>query len=579
MAQPRLAQLAQHLPNASPKSKYTICEQPLGTTRPLRIISIGAGASGINMARTLRLHMMNYTHVVYEKNPAVGGTWFENRYPGCKCDIPAHNYQFSWFPNPGWRSFFADAGEIEEYLCRACESEKLAGGIKLEHRVVGAWWVENKGQWRVSVENLRSGKVFDDWCHFLLDGTGILNNWKWPDIPGLHDFQGKLIHSANWPENVEYAGEKVAVIGNGSTGIQIVPAIQPAVAELVHFVRSPTWVVPPRLQALAYSKAGEVITQVEMDEDGNFSAEQIKRFKADPAFYKRFVKAMEEEVNGNFPITMKDSEHAKAVKEGATAFMRAELEGDERLCRALIPDFPVGCRRITPGVGYLSSLRAANTRVVTDKIRQVVPQGIELDTGEIIKLDIIICATGFDVSFCPRFPIVGRAGNLKDIWSKSIPQAYMSCAVPGLPNYFMFLGPSAPIGHGSVFTLTEHIAKYITRILLKCQTEGIKSLAPSPQAVSEFSEHIATFMPRTSWAGPCRSWFKGGTEDGPVTALHPGSRIHFFHMLEQFRGEDWEFIYEAPGGNRFAYLGNGFSTRELNPEVDSTWYLDEPDKL
>ncbi|KAL4811851.1 hypothetical protein BDW67DRAFT_189249 [Aspergillus spinulosporus] len=396
---------------------------------------------------------------------------------------------------------------------------------------------------------------------------------------GLHDFQGELVHSANWPKKLDYARKSDAVIGNGSSGIQIVPAIQPAVSELVHFVRSPTWVVPPRLQVLASSKAGEVITQVEMDEEGNFTAEQIKRFKADPTFYKRFVKAVEEEVNGNFPITMKDSHYAKAVKEGATAFMMSELEFDERLCRVLIPEFPVGCRRITPGVGYLSSLRAENTRVVTDRIRQVVPKGIELDTGEIIKLDVIVCATGFDVSYCLRFPIVGRAGNLQDVWSKSIPQAYMSCAVPGLPNFFMFLGPNAPIGHGSVFTLTEHIAKYITRILLKCQTEGIKSLAPSWQAVSDFSEHISTFMSRTSWAGACRSWFKDGTENGPVTALHPGSRIHFFHMLEQFRSEDWEYVYNAPGGNRFVYLGNRFSTRELDARWDSTWYLDEPDKL
>jgi cation diffusion facilitator CzcD-associated flavoprotein CzcO len=152
-----------------------------------------------------------------------------------------------------------------------------------------------------------------------MDADNSNSNWKWPDIAGLHDFQGELVHSANWPQKLEYAGKKVAVIGNGSTGIQIVPAIQPGnalahpfklisndvhtvVSELVHFVRSPTWVVPPRLQVLANSKAGEVITQVEMDEEGNFSAEHIERFKADPAFYKRFVKAVEEEVNGNFPI-------------------------------------------------------------------------------------------------------------------------------------------------------------------------------------------------------------------------------------------------------------------------------------
>lgn len=169
----------------------------------------------------------------------------------------------------------------------------------------------------------------------------------------------------------------------------------------------------------------------------------------------------------------------------------------------------------------------------------------------------------------------------------------------------MFLGPNAPIGHGSVFTLSEHIAKYITGAIRKCQTEGIRSLVPSRAAVDDYFEHVTAFMPRTAWAAPIpssssssspdgnsgsRSWFQ--SDDGHVTALHPGSRIHFFHMLERFRGEDWEYDYLPSGGeaetedegdgvkrrkgrNRFAYLGNGFSTKELDPASDSTWYLDE----
>lgn len=139
----------------------------------------------------------------------------------------------------------------------------------------------------------------------------------------------------------------------------------------------------------------------------------------------------------------------------------------------------------------------------------------------------------------------------------------------------VFLGPNAPIGHGSVFTITELLAKYIVEIIQKCQTEGIKAIAPSSAAVYDLYEHTQEFMPRTSWAGTCSSWFKNGTETGPVTALHPGSRIHFFHMLEKFRGEDWEYVYRSYR-NRFAYLGNGFSTNEVfgtNP----TWYLDDMD--
>lgn len=302
--------------------------------------------------------------------------------------------------------------------------------------------------------------------------------------------------------------------------------------------------------------------------------------------------------------------------------MTLMLGGNQELCKTLIPDYPLGCRRMTPGHGYLQALTKPNVDVRRSEIKRFVPEGIELESGEVLKVDAIVCATGFNTSFCPRFPIIGRDGNLQDKWAKETPKAYMSCAVAGLPNYFstspicpyllslplqprpvtqpkhmiahhhghhqltspllVFLGPNAPIGHGSVFTLSEHIAKYITTVIKKCQTEGIQAVAPSRAAVDDYFEHISAFMPRTTWAAPGgRSWFKaGGREDGAVTALHPGSRIHFFHMLERFRGEDWEYVYLPEKGrvgkkNRFAYLGNGFSVKELDPQGDTTWYLDE----
>ncbi|KAJ4176313.1 hypothetical protein NW755_014487 [Fusarium falciforme] len=528
------------------------------------------------MIRTLRLHLTDYEHVVYEKNPQIGGTWFENRYPGCKCDVPSHNYQFSWRPNPEWSGFFSTATEIQEYLCRVCEEEKMHEKIKLKHQVTGARWDEDDSIWRLKILNLEENIEFNDFCHFLLDSTGILNHWKWPEIPGLQSFKGQLVHSANWPSEFNYKGLTVAVIGNGSSGVQILPEIQPEVKSLIHFVREPTWVVPSRLQVLAQGAGGGVLDEVGLKENSDFTEAQIERFKSDPVFYKKFVKAVEEVVNGNFPLTLKDTEFAANLQKKATEYMTEALGGDERLCSAIIPKFPLGCRRLTPAVDYLWALRKPNVRVVTDPITSIEAQGLRTQGGELIKVDAIICATGFNVSFCPRFPIVGRTGNLQDAWTKHVPKAYMSCAVPDFPNYFMFLGPNAPIGHGSVFTITEHIAKYLTRIIKKCQVEGICAISPQQSAVNELFEHTQRFMPRTAWSGNCISWFKGGTLDGPVTALHPGSRIHFFHMLEGFRGEDWEYTWRNKT-NRFQFLGNGFSIKELGDE-DATWYLNEPDK-
>lgn len=153
---------------------YTVLEEPLGTTRHLRIVTIGAGISGLNMIRALRKTMSNYEHVVYEKNPEVGGTWYENRYPGCQCDHPSHNYQFTWKPNPRWSQFSANGPEIQEYILRCCEEENMRPEIKTSHQIVGTWWDDAASKWSLKIRNLVTGAIVDDHCDFLLNATGIL---------------------------------------------------------------------------------------------------------------------------------------------------------------------------------------------------------------------------------------------------------------------------------------------------------------------------------------------------------------------------------------------------------------------
>ena len=162
------------------RSPYTINEDPLGTARPIRIVTIGAGASGINMAYQLQLHLPTASHRVYEKNDDIGGTWFENRYPGCKCDIPSHNYQFAWAPNPGWTAFYAEADEIRRYLVNCCESHGLRKYIKTRHTVVGAWWSEAQGAWRLKIRDGDGKREFEDECEILIDGSGILKSVNLP---------------------------------------------------------------------------------------------------------------------------------------------------------------------------------------------------------------------------------------------------------------------------------------------------------------------------------------------------------------------------------------------------------------
>jgi hypothetical protein len=327
--------------------------------------------------------------------------------------------------------------------------------------------------------------------------------------------------------------------------------------------------------------AAPIIQQIEMDTQENFTPAQIERFKADPDFYNLFTRALDADSSLKFALSLvQGSPQQQWAAQKCKEFMTAMLGGDEALCRALIPEFPLGCRRLTPAPGYLEAMRDPKVEVVTDGIKRFTSGGIELVDGRVLEVDAVICATGFDQSFCPPFPVVGRKGNLQDIWKAETPTSYMSLGVAGMPNYFSestippiwrgrssnitvteFLGPNAPIAHGAVFTLSEHIATYIAAIIKKCQTEGILSIVPSEAAVADYAEHVAAFMPRTAWSGGCRSWYK--TAEGQVTALHPGTRDHFVRMLAGFRGEDWEYVYEGAGRNRFGYLGNGFTMQEV----------------
>jgi cation diffusion facilitator CzcD-associated flavoprotein CzcO len=188
-----------------------------------------------------RIPNLNLT--IYEKNPEIGGTWYENRYPGVACDVPAHAYILLYEPNPDWSAFYAPGQEIQRYLQRVADKYKVRRFIKFEHKCLGGIWDEDRGKWIVDIQGQNG--TFKDECDVLVSATGILNNWKWPDIPGLDTFKGMKMHSATWPDDLDLEGKTVAVIGNGSSAIQIIPKLQKVVKRLDAYARGSTWISPP----------------------------------------------------------------------------------------------------------------------------------------------------------------------------------------------------------------------------------------------------------------------------------------------------------------------------------------------
>ncbi|KAK3068050.1 hypothetical protein LTR53_014669 [Teratosphaeriaceae sp. CCFEE 6253] len=529
---------------------------PIHQERHVKIICVGAGASGLLFAYKIQRHFENFDLTIYEKNQEVSGTWYENKYPGCACDVPSHNYTWSFEPKLDWSAVYAGSGEIFEYFNSFAAKYRLHKYVKTRHQVSASTWDDSDSRWHVTVKDLQTGQDVHDSCDILINASGILNNWRWPAIPGLHDFQGPLLHTANWDANVQLAGKHVGLIGNGSSGIQVLPTIQPKVHHVTTFVREPTWVSP--VQGL---------------EQHVFSAQERQDFATKPGALTEYRKGIETGLNGQFGLFLKNSTVNTATHDYFVAQMQQKL-GDADLIAKLIPDWSVGCRRLTPGVGYLESLTKPNVTTVYGEISRVTPRGCVTDDGTEHPLDVLICATGFDTTFKPRFPLIAPSGkNLQDEWAAE-PQSYLGIAAAGYPNYLIFLGPNCPIGNGPVLSAIELQADYMCRLIDHWQTHNIKTFSPKREAVEDFIAHKDQFMGRTVWSDPCRSWYKSGQIDAPITALWPGSTLHYIEALSSLRLEDYDVAYE---GNRFAWLGNGYSQTELDETADWAYYIRERD--
>ncbi|KAK8251665.1 FAD/NAD(P)-binding domain-containing protein [Phyllosticta capitalensis] len=534
-------------------------DKPIHHERPIRIICIGAGASGLLFAYKLQRSFRNFSLTVYDKNPEISGTWTENRYPGCACDVPSHSYTYSFFPNPDFTHYYSGSAEIRKYFQKFASTFGLERFVKTQHEVKAANWDDAQSKWVVEVMDVKSREVITDSGDFLINATGFLNNWQWPKVDGLDTFKGDLAHTARWPEDLDLRGKRVGLIGNGSSGIQVLPAIQPYVSSLTTFIRHNTWITKP------FGKS----------EPRPFTEEELHEFRNDPSALLEHRKEAESDMNNMFGVFLKDHPIQQDARKMNVEAMEVRLNKDKELSTRLIPDWSVGCRRYTPGPGYLEALQAPNVNVVYGGVTEVLPNGCKTSTGEVFELDTLICATGFDVSHRPRFPLVGKDGvNLQDTWAKS-PRSYMSMGAPDMPNYIMVMGPNSPSGNGPVLSAIEAQVSYALRMIDRLQTENIRSFVPKDSAVEAFNDYVDTFMEKTVWKDVCKSWYKNGTTNGRVTGLWPGSTLHFLEAVREPRWEDWEVSYE---GNPLSWLGNGYSQCETTPGADLAWYLYDEDR-
>ncbi|KIW95808.1 uncharacterized protein Z519_02872 [Cladophialophora bantiana CBS 173.52] len=542
---------------------FQVTEKPMyQCDRKLRVVCTGAGATALQVAYKFGKLMEDVDLVLYEKNDAVGGTWLENRYPGCACDIPSHTYQFSWNRNPNWSSFYSPAAEILKYLQDTADKFDLHRFVKLKHRVCQANWNDDSGKWVFKVQR-PDGSTFTDEADIFLNTSGALNVWKYPNIPGLQTFKGNLMHTASWDTTVDLRDKVVAVIGSGSSAIQVVPGVAPYVKKLFNFVRSPVWLSP----GFAAKYAGP--------EGSNFqyTEEQKELFRKDQAAYIDYIRNIEEDLGSRFRQQHEDSEIQLAVRDAMAARMRAKLGKDE-IAEYLIPNFGLGCRRLSPGDEYMACFTRDNVEMIRSGVTRVTEDGVVDDKGKNYAVDIIVCATGFDTSFTPSFPIVGRNGvDLKSFYGH-FPRGYLSIMTPQFPNFYQFTGPGAPGSHGPFFSIIEWMTRYMMKTLQKMQRENIKALEPTAAASRDYYNWCHTMFKRLVYSQPCASWYKNGNHNGPVTAQYPGSRLHWYELLREPRYEDFRITYIT--NNKFQFLGNGFTQNDVD-QTNLTWFMDAPE--
>lgn len=400
----------------------------------------------------------------------------------------------------------------------------------------------------------------------MLSPTDTRSNWKWPDIEGLESFKGKLMHTAQWDDSYDFEGKRIAVIGVGSSAVQVIPQLQKRVEHMTCFIRSGAWITDGGAAAKYAGPGGA---------NKDYTDEEKALWAADPEEFLKYRKEVEQEVNARYRMYLKNEELQKQVRVFAEKRMAERLAKKPELAKLLTPKFALGCRRLTPGNGFLESLCEDNVTVISNPIEQITEKGIETRDGTHVDVDAIVCATGFDVSLLPRFPFYGKHGaDLRKRWSEGVVEGYMSLMVPDFPNYFTFLGPSAPVAHGSLTQTIERCSIWMLKAIAKMQAEGVVAISPKADITRKFNIHRNALMPTTVWSSTCSSWYKNGKADNPVMAIHPGSKLHFFEMIREPRFEDMEIEYI--GGNPFGYLGNGFSLVELEDDCDHSWYVTRP---
>lgn len=468
---------------------------------------VGAGMSGLLMG--IKLEQAGFRDFrIFEKAASVGGTWRENTYPGLTCDVPSFFYSYSFEPNLDWSHRFSPGPEIREYFERVAEKYDLHRRITFDAKITSARFED--GRWQIETASGERSSA-----DVLVTACGALHQWRYPKIDGLESFEGALFHSAEWDHGVELEGRRIGVVGNGSSGVQMMAPLSEVASHLTMFQRTAQWIFP--MGNHAYTEAERA---------------RKRRFpflaRGARAYYQWAFEALGAGVVK--PGRLRESSARRCREYLATV-------PDPELRRKLTPDYEPMCKRLVLCNSFYPTLMKEHVDLVTEGIERIEARGVRTSDGTLHELDVLVLATGFDTHAWGIDDVVGPDGrSLKEAWAQGT-RAYRSVAMPGFPNFFMLVGPNSPIGNISLIDISECQAGYIVQMLRQLRKGRATAIAPRAEATARFHAALLEAMKDTVWVTGCSSWYLD--EDG-VPNTWPWTARRFHRELRRPRLADFE---------------------------------------
>jgi 4-hydroxyacetophenone monooxygenase len=491
-------------------------------------IVVGAGIAGICAGVALRTAGIPFT--VLEANAGLGGVWFENTYPGASVDTPSHLYSYS-FAQRDWHRYFASQDEILGYLNDVADRFDVRSRIRFGTRVTSARYDESSRTWQVEATDA-AGQAQVLSARILISSVGVFNPPKYPEVPGLGEYRGTLVHTARWPAGLDLSGQRVAVLGNGASAMQLVPAIADRVAALTVYQRSPQWVapfekfhqeVPPPTRVLLtevpYYRGWYRLRLGWMFNDRSHPAVTID---PDWPHQDRSANAISEALRGSF-----------------TRYIEKQLNGRDDIFSQVVPDYPPYGKRILLDNGWYAALTRENVELVTAPVARFTADGIADASGRTRDFDLIALATGFDAStYLSTFDVTGREGTkLAEFWG-SEPQAYLGVTVPRFPNFFALYGPNTQPHGGSVIFTIEAQVRYMTDLICELADNNLDSFECRADVWSDYNEALQAAHEKLIWRhGKMRTYFRN--DKGRVVVLSPYRIVDVWAGLREARLDDY----------------------------------------